>query len=271
MGLELAIEEGLLRVPFSFSHIPFVAFKVGRAYSSTKKGETLYMQQSTFPPLALNSVQIERTQDMNAKVKAFVAYMALVVVSAMLYDCQSAKTQYLVKTSGLYIPQYNPEPLRLEPQPVPAATTAKPKPKKAAIDHTAKYTKKVVTKYKQVAKAEARAVVKYSMKYATKYNLEPTLLLGLIAAESSFKASVVSPMGAVGYTQVVPRYHQDKIKGRNITDPDVNIQVGAKILRDCLDTHRSRKRALGCYNGVRDPRGIERYAKHVLKHVELFS
>ena len=139
------------------------------------------------------------------------------------------------------------------------------------VDYTIVYTKRITRRYMGLKKTEVKEAVGYAMKYASKYSLEPTLLLGLMAAESSFNPTAVSPMGAVGYTQVMPKYHQDKIKGRRLTDASVNIQVGAKILRQCMNKHKSRSKALGCYNGATDPKDVQRYVKHVMRHVQMFS
>lgn len=135
------------------------------------------------------------------------------------------------------------------------------------VDRTRVYAKRITDKYVYVHKKDARVVVQEVFKYAKANNLDPVLLLSIISAESSFKRTVVSGMGGVGYTQVVPKYHQKKIRGRDLRDPSVNIEVGAKILRECFDTHRSRNRALGCYNGSS---GTE-YAKLIQRHSRLFK
>lgn len=139
------------------------------------------------------------------------------------------------------------------------------------VDYTIVYTNRITRKYLGLKRGEVKQAVGYAMKYASKYSLEPALLLGLMAAESSFNPTAVSPMGAVGYTQVMPKYHQDKIKGRRLTNASVNIQVGAKILRQCMNKHKSRSKALGCYNGATDPKDVQRYVKHVMRHVQMFS
>lgn len=121
--------------------------------------------------------------------------------------------------------------------------------------------------YKHIHHQEAKTLVKYVYKEATSKSIDPLLVLGLIAAESSFKKKIVSPMGAVGYTQVMPRWHSDKIKNRDITHTHVNVQVGVKILSDCFKRKRSERAALACYNGASNPKDAERYVQAVYKHV----
>jgi soluble lytic murein transglycosylase-like protein len=70
------------------------------------------------------------------------------------------------------------------------------------------------------------------------------------------------------HEQVWRRDKHNKLKGRNVFDPHVNIQTGVKILSNCLKKHRTNKRALGCYNGVRSVKGIQAYYDKVSKKRE---
>ena len=86
---------------------------------------------------------------------------------------------------------------------------------------------------------------------ASRAGVDPQLMLGLIQVESGFRKYAVSPVGARGYTQVMPFW----VKA--IGNPDhnlfqlrTNLRYGALILRHYIDIERGDLfRALGRYNG----------------------
>jgi soluble lytic murein transglycosylase-like protein len=75
---------------------------------------------------------------------------------------------------------------------------------------------------------------------ALEFSLEPALLKAIMAAESGFNPTAVSPKGAVGLMQLMPataeRYGLTGDARRSIdqklTDPKTNIRLGARYLRD---------------------------------------
>ena len=60
-------------------------------------------------------------------------------------------------------------------------------------------------------------------------------------------------------------YHKDKIKGRNIFHTNVNIEIGATILSNCMIKNNSLNKALGCYNGTSDIKKIAKFKSTVMK------
>lgn len=86
---------------------------------------------------------------------------------------------------------------------------------------------------------------------ASRAGVDPQLMLGLIQVESGFRKYAVSPVGARGYTQVMPFW----VKA--IGNPDhnlfqlrTNLRYGALILRHYIDIERGDYfRALGRFNG----------------------
>ena len=106
-------------------------------------------------------------------------------------------------------------------------------------------------------------IVKHTYLYAFKNEIDPLLLLSLLKVESGYRDRAVSPYNARGISQVVPRWHKDKIKGRNLTNTAVAIEVGAQILKDCADKyHGNVRKALGCYSGG----GGAKYYNNVMKY-----
>jgi soluble lytic murein transglycosylase-like protein len=82
-----------------------------------------------------------------------------------------------------------------------------------------------------------------------KQNIDPFLIISLMDTESKFHSSARSSEGARGLMQVIPRWHRDKIRGRNINHIETNIEVGTQVLADCLDRQNGNiKKALNCYS-----------------------
>ncbi len=106
----------------------------------------------------------------------------------------------------------------------------------------------------QVTDGKARRIVDAAIRSAETHQLEPELILAIIAVESMFNERAVSRVGARGLMQVMPGVHSDKVReigGRHaLFDPAKNIYTGAQILSDYLDDQSGNlRRALLRYNG----------------------
>jgi soluble lytic murein transglycosylase-like protein len=67
--------------------------------------------------------------------------------------------------------------------------------------------------------------------------VDPLLILAVMAVESSFNPIAESVVGAKGLMQVIPEFHPEKFVGPlggelNALDPETNILVGARVLRE---------------------------------------
>lgn len=76
------------------------------------------------------------------------------------------------------------------------------------------------------------------------YNLPVNLLARVAQQESSFRPDVVSPAGAVGLMQIVPRWHPDV----DPTDPIASIYYAGKYLRQLYNRFGTWSEALAAYN-----------------------
>ncbi len=102
----------------------------------------------------------------------------------------------------------------------------------------------------KVAARDIVRMVNAVFKEATRHSLDPFLLVSLVGIESRYQARAASKAGARGLMQVIPRWHRDKIKGRDIMNIETNIEVGSQILADCLDNNNGNlKKASRCYSG----------------------
>ncbi|MEO6623915.1 MAG: lytic transglycosylase domain-containing protein [Burkholderiaceae bacterium] len=89
------------------------------------------------------------------------------------------------------------------------------------------------------------------------HNIDFELLQALIAAESGFDASAVSPKGAIGLMQIMPatarRYGVEGDRKialeKKLTDPKINIKTGTRYLRDLINMFPGKlELAIAAYN-----------------------
>jgi hypothetical protein len=99
-------------------------------------------------------------------------------------------------------------------------------------------------------------------------NLEPTLVLAVMAIESGFNPFAQSHVGAQGLMQVMTRVHQDKYQifgGQNAAfDPVTNLRVGVQILKECIRKAGSLEGGLKYYVGAANLVDDGGYASKVL-------
>ena len=108
---------------------------------------------------------------------------------------------------------------------------------------------------------------------ATQNDVDPLLMAAVIRQESSYRNYVVSSAGAVGLTQVIPRYWQQTCPG-DLFQENININCGSFILAKYNQSAGSWKKALAYYNvgptGYNTNRKMKkqgkRYAKQVKQH-----
>jgi soluble lytic murein transglycosylase-like protein len=106
----------------------------------------------------------------------------------------------------------------------------------------------------KVSEPRARRIVTEAIHNGQRHQLEPELILAIIAVESTFNERAVSRAGARGLMQVMPRYHRDKVREiggtQALFDPAKNIHTGSRILAKYRDNHSGNlRRALLSYNG----------------------
>ena len=98
--------------------------------------------------------------------------------------------------------------------------------------------------------SEIKSIVDNVFKQASKHKIDPWLILSVIKKESTFNRRARNKSSATGLMQVIPYWHRDKTKGRDLMSIPVNIEVGSIVLRDCLYRHNQNvHRSLNCYSG----------------------
>ena len=98
--------------------------------------------------------------------------------------------------------------------------------------------------------------------------VEPTLVLAVMAVESSFNPFAQSHVGAQGLMQVMTRVHHDKYEifgGMNAAfDPVTNLRVGVQVLKDCIRRAGSLEGGLKYYVGAANQNDDGGYSAKVL-------
>lgn len=98
--------------------------------------------------------------------------------------------------------------------------------------------------------ADANFIVKTVYNESEKTKIDPLLIIALISKESTFRKYATSGYGAKGLMQVVPYWHPEKLRKRDPYNRIVSIEVGSKVLWDCLKKRNfNTDLALKCYSG----------------------
>ena len=127
-----------------------------------------------------------------------------------------------------------------------SATTGTPREQAAVAEYIAR-------KYRVAATATGQ-LVKAAYQTGKEVGLDPLLILGVMAIESSFNPFAESGMGAQGLMQVMTKVHQDKYEVMGgvgaALNPYANIKVGALVLKDCIARAGSIEGGLKLYVGA---------------------
>jgi soluble lytic murein transglycosylase-like protein len=152
------------------------------------------------------------------------------------------------------LPSVMVDPLTVAPMPAPGpiqasvAQTAREREQQAVTEFIAK-------RYRVADEAAAQYV---AMAYlaGAQHSLDPLLILAVMAIESRYNPVAESFMGAKGLMQVIPKWHQEKLLDHGgeqaLLVPEVNIQVGAQILREYERRFGDTESALQMYGGAFD-------------------
>jgi soluble lytic murein transglycosylase-like protein len=120
----------------------------------------------------------------------------------------------------------------------------------------------------KVAPEPVAALVQEAWAIGQRAGLDPTLILAIVAVESSFNPFAQSTMGAQGLMQVMTRVHDDKYEVFGGThaafDPISNLRVGVQVLKECIARAGSLQEGLRYYVGAALMEGDGGYAGRVL-------
>lgn len=125
----------------------------------------------------------------------------------------------------------------------------------------------MLSKRYRVAEEAVGGFVAAAYKAGKATAVDPLLILAVISVESRFNPVAESNFGAKGLMQIIPKFHKEKLIGHGgeeaLLNPEVNILVGAQVLREYLRRFGGTETALQAYNGAfEEP--TSQYAKQVL-------
>lgn len=114
----------------------------------------------------------------------------------------------------------------------------------------------------KVPYAQAVKIVKAVHKHSFDHHVDPDIVFKIIQTESTYDPKAKGG-ASIGLMQVIPYWHKDKIKGRNLYDIDTNVEVGVRIFKEYLEKSNGNiRKALWRYNASDKKK---QYAEKVLR------
>jgi soluble lytic murein transglycosylase-like protein len=156
------------------------------------------------------------------------------------------------------------EPDLGEPDAIARATAADPKD----LSRTQAAVAIWLARRYHVAPEPVSRLVQEAWTVGALVNLDPTLILAVMAVESSFNPFAQSPVGAQGLMQVMTKVHDDKYEAfggsHAAFDPVTNLRVGVQVLKECIARGGSLEAGLRSYVGAGNTGEDGGYAAKVL-------
>ncbi|MEW6136754.1 MAG: lytic transglycosylase domain-containing protein [Thermodesulfobacteriota bacterium] len=130
------------------------------------------------------------------------------------------------------------------------------------------------------AEGQPKSIDEIVSEISSKFGIEASLVKAIITVESNCRPSAVSPKGAQGLMQLMPRTAQE-LKVSQPLDPRENIVGGVKYIKGLLASYGDLRLALAAYNA--GPGAVEKYAgippyretinyvKKVLKYYRIYK
>ena len=135
-----------------------------------------------------------------------------------------------------------------------------------AVDREQRALAEFIARRWRIAETAATNFVAIAYRAGKKHSVDPVLILSVMAIESRYNPVAESVVGAKGLMQVIPKYHLEKLLDHGgeeaLLDPEVNIHVGAQILREYYRRLGDQEAALQMYAGAFDE-PTSRYAGKV--------
>jgi soluble lytic murein transglycosylase-like protein len=180
--------------------------------------------------------------------KELLALVGLAAIFAFLVSGQRAAPVEKVLPS-VVIDQLIEAPTPVE-GPIPASVA------EVVLNREQQIVAEFIAKRYRVAEDAAGEFVAVAYRAGAQFSLDPLLILAVMAIESRYNPVAQSVMGARGLMQVIPKYHPEKLEPHGgeqaLLEPEVNILVGAQILREYQRRLGDTEAALQMYNGAFD-------------------
>ena len=204
------------------------------------------------------------------------ALLGLLVLGALLFASGRPDVRHAVESEALNWLQarqearlqasapVDPEPDLGEPDAILRATASDPKDLSRAQASVALW----LSRRYHVAPEPVSRLVQEAWNVGALVDLDPTLILAVMAVESSFNPFAQSPVGAQGLMQVMTKVHDDKYEAfggsHAAFDPVTNLRVGVQVLKECIARSGGLEAGLRAYVGAANSGEDGGYAAKVL-------
>jgi len=204
------------------------------------------------------------------------ALFGLLVVGAALFASSRSEVRHALEAHTLSWLQArhearlqaaadpNAEPDLGEPDAIQRATASDPRDLSRAQASVALW----LSRRYHVAPEPVSRLVQEAWTVGALVDLDPTLILAVMAVESSFNPFAQSPVGAQGLMQVMTKVHDDKYEAfggsHAAFDPITNLRVGVQVLKECIRRAGSLEAGLRSYVGSANSGEDGGYADKVL-------
>lgn len=188
------------------------------------------------------------------------AALALVGLVVLVAAAHPGARDALVSQAAVALRATEPPGVNFSAGPIqPTADSAAAREQRAVTEMLAK-------RYR-VAQEAVGGFVATAYRMGREKAVDPLLILAVISVESRFNPVAESAFGAKGLMQIIPKFHKEKLVEHGgddaLLDPEVNIQVGAEVLREYIRRFGGTESALQAYAGAfEEPNSY--YAKQVL-------
>ncbi len=151
-----------------------------------------------------------------------------------------------------------------EPDAVARATAADP----SELTRQQAAVAQWISRRYRVAPEPISRLVQEAWNVGQRAGLDPTLILAIMAVESSFNPFAQSSVGAQGLMQVMTRVHDEKYEAfggsHAAFDPVTNLRVGVQVLKECIQRAGGLEPGLRYYVGAANLEGDGGYVSRVL-------
>jgi soluble lytic murein transglycosylase-like protein len=148
----------------------------------------------------------------------------------------------------------DPQSADLQPEPEPTAVARATAVDPKALPRQQAAVAIWLSRRYKVAPEPVSRLVQEAWAVGHRVGLDPTLILAIMAVESSFNPFAQSPVGAQGLMQVMTKVHDDKYEAyggvRAAFDPVANLRVGVQVLKECIARAGSLEAGLRFYVGA---------------------
>jgi soluble lytic murein transglycosylase-like protein len=178
-------------------------------------------------------------------IRTLLAFVGVLAVAGFML--QPLQGESLLEGAGL---------LAGEPSALVAAGTIQAPKQETARDREQRVLTEFIAKRYRVSEQAVASYVSHAYQAGAQHSVDPLLILAVMAVESRYNPVAESNMGAKGLMQVIPKWHLEKLEDHGgeqaVLEPAVNIEVGARILREYHRRVGDLERSLQMYNGALD-------------------